>query len=156
MVDKTGVRPMHFIGTDNKMSFIAVSHVRIYKDTPESEFAKVAYELVKDEHNEDLQEALLLVKTESPNVWEEDERRDKYRKVYPILHGLKKLKFRYWRKDKPKEFVNTWDSDKEETKNIYPDMIEVTFEVHGPSKLVFDGIYNFRPEVPLSGISPSS
>src|SRR3954471_393531 len=100
MIDKTGVRPMHFIGTENKMSFISVSHIRIYKDTHESEFAKVAYELVKDEHYEEFPEGQLLVKTETPNFWEEDERADKLRKVYPILHGLKKLRFRYWRKDK--------------------------------------------------------
>jgi hypothetical protein len=160
MVDKSGIRPMRFVGTDTKMTFVSVSHIRIYKDTPESEFAKVAYELVKDEHNDDVQDAQLLVKTESPNVWEDEERNDKFRKVYPILHGLKKLKFRYWRKDKGQSnfangFVNSWDSDKEDTKNIYPDLIEITIEVHGPSKLEFDGVYNFRPEVPLSGIPAS-
>lgn len=160
MVDQTGIRPMHFIGTDTKMSFVSVSHIRIYKDTPESEFAKVKYELVKDEHNDDVKDAQLLVKTESPNVWEDEERNDKLRKVFPILHGIKKLRFRYWRKDKGQTnftngFVTSWDSDKEDTKNIYPDMIEVTIEVHGPSNLEFDGTYYLRPEVPLSGIPAS-
>jgi hypothetical protein len=101
-----------------------------------------------------------LIKTESPNVFETDERNDKFHKTFPILHGIKKLRFRYWRKDKGQTsfangFVKEWDSDKEETKNIYPDMIEISIEVHGPSRLIFEGLYNFRPEVPLSGITPS-
>jgi hypothetical protein len=155
MVDKSGVRPMRFVGTENKMSFISVSNIRIYRDTPESDFAKVVYELVRDEANEDVPDAMLLVKTSSPNVWEEEERNDKFRKTFPILHGIKKIQFQYWRKDKPKEFINSWDSDREETKNQYPDMVRITVEVHGPSHLEFDGVYNFRPEVPLNGISPS-
>jgi prepilin-type N-terminal cleavage/methylation domain-containing protein len=153
MLDKTGIRPMHFIGTEDKMSFVAVSNVRIYRDSPESEFVKVAYELVKDEDESAPEGTSILVKTASPNVWEEDERRDKLRKTYAVLRGVKKLKFRYWRKDKGKDgYTSSWDSDKEDQKNVYPDLIEVSVEVHGPSKLVFEGIYSFRPEVPLSGI----
>jgi hypothetical protein len=153
MIDKSGIRPMHFIGTEDKMSFIAVSNVRIYRDSPESEFIKVAYELVKDENEAAIEGTSILIKTASANVWEEDERRDKLRKAYAVLRGVKKLKFRYWRKDKGKDgYSNSWDSDKEDQKNIYPDLIEVSVEVLGPSRLVFEGIYNFRPEVPLSGI----
>ena len=42
--EKSGLRLSRFVGTDTKMSFVVASHVRIYKDTPESDFAKISYE----------------------------------------------------------------------------------------------------------------
>jgi hypothetical protein len=110
---------------------------------------------VKDEHNEDNPDTQLLVKTESPNVWEPEDRNDKLHKSYPILHGVKKLTFKYFRKDKPKDALNSWDSDSADTKNQYPDVIRIEIEVLGPSHLSWDGRYQFRPEIPLSGIPAS-
>lgn len=154
-IDATGIRPSHFIGADSKMSFISVSHIRIYKDAPEAEFAKISYEIKKDDADSPIADTSVLVKTESPNVFEDDESRDKMTNAYPLLHGIKKCKIRYYRKDKD-QWVSSWDSDKEETKNIYPDKIEISLEVLGPSKLSFEGTYVFRPEVPLHGLNPST
>lgn len=155
-IDKSGIRPSRFIGTDSKMSFISLSHLRVYRDAPESEFAKISYELRKDEGNIVAPDALLLVKTENPNAFDVEDRKDaKQIRTYPLLHGITKFKYRYYHKGKD-QWYNSWDSDKEEFKNAYPDMIEVTLGVVGPSRLSFEGQYQFRPEVPLRGLDPSS
>ena len=35
-------------------------------------------------------------------------------------------------------------------------VIEIKIEVLGPSRLSFDGLFQFRPEVPLDGLDPST
>jgi general secretion pathway protein J len=152
--DDGGIKPSRFIGTDTKISFVSASHIRLYKDAPESEFALISYELVQD-RTSGLPDSMVLLKNESSNVFIEDERTDKLKKTYPLLHGIKKWRYRYYRKDKDR-WENSWDSDKEDFKNIYPDIIEVTVEVIGPSRLHFEGMYKFRPETPLNGLNPST
>jgi prepilin-type N-terminal cleavage/methylation domain-containing protein len=160
--EKSGIRNSHFVGSDTKMSFVSTSHIRIYRDSPESDFAKISYEVVRDDDTSGAQGASdtqMLVKTESPDVFDDDERRDaKYQRRYTLLHGLKKFKIRYWKKDTTEQGVwsNSWDSDKEEMKDRFPDVIEITFEAHGGQQLTYDGIFKFRPEVPLRGLDPSS
>jgi prepilin-type N-terminal cleavage/methylation domain-containing protein len=153
--EKSGLRPSHFVGTDTKMSFVSLSHVRIYRDSPESDFAKISYEITTDPENKELPDTQMLVKTESPDAFDDDDRRDKrFAHRYQLLHGIKKFKYRYWRKDKDR-WETSWDSDKEDMKDKFPDIIEVTFEVVGAQRLSFDGIYKLRPEVPLRGLDPS-
>jgi general secretion pathway protein J len=154
-IDATGIRPSRFQGTDVKMSFISASHIRIYKDARETELAKISYELEKDAGNTDVPDAMVLVKHESPNVFEEDERKDTQTHIYPLLHGIKKLKYRYYNQDKD-HWETTWDSDSQDQHNIYPDQIEITIEIGGPQKQSFSGVYKFKPEVPIRGIDPSS
>lgn len=154
-LDKTGIRPSRFVGSDKKISFISSSHIRLYKDTPESEFAKVSYELVTDEFDPN---ALMLVKTESIDVFQMEDRKDVSKRSYPLMHGIKTLKFRFYNKNKDNgTWEPSWDSvDSDEDRNIYPDIVEVNFEVYGPTKLYFNGIYDFKPELPFNGIDPSS
>ncbi len=158
VLDKTGIRASRFQGSENKMSFVAASHVRIYKDAAESEFAKVSFELAPDSSNHDVQGAQLLVKTESPNVYEEEDTKDKYLRKFVLLKGIRKFRFRYFRKDKGPEgtWMTTWDSNNGDQKGRYPDEVEITLDVGGPLRLGFDGKYVFRMEVPLSGVDPST
>ena len=160
-IDKTGIRPSRFVGTPDSVTFISASHVRIYRDTPESELAKITYQVQRDETDKENPDALVLLKTESPNVFEHDDRRDKHRRTYPILRGIRKLKFSFYRSDKgemgrPFAWIGSWDTSKEEFKDHpYPDAIRIEVEVAGPSKLSFEGQYIFRPEAPLNGLEPS-
>jgi len=154
VTDKTGIRPAHFIGTDSKLSFISVSNTRVYKDSPESEFAKVVYELKPDAYAV-VPSTSVLTKSTSSNAFEVDEHKDRQFVQYPLLHGIKKLKYRYYHKEKD-AWSTSWDSDREDYKNIYPDIIEIKIEVLGPSRLSFDGLFQFRPEVPLDGLDPST
>jgi len=149
-IDKTGIRPSKFIGSDTKLSFISLSHIRVYKDAPESEFAKVTYELQPDQ-NPIEPGTVVLVRTSSPNAFLSDDRKDTLKHTYPLLKGITQLKYRYYRKDKDR-WENSWDSTRSEYKNRFPDYIEVSVKVVGPSRLNFEGRYRFRPEVPLRGL----
>ena len=51
------------------------------------------------------------------------------------------------------EWGPNWDTDKDEFKNLYPDIVEVSIEVAGPSRLQFEGTYKFRPEIPLMSVT---
>ena len=156
VTDRSGIRASHFMGSATKMSFIAASHMRIYKNAPESEFSKISYDLNKDEGNPDVPDAQVLVKSENTDAFNMDDRADtKMSHIYPLLHGIKKLNFRYYRKDKD-VWSGSWDSDREDYKNLYPDIIEVTVQIDGPTKLSFDVIFKFRPEIPLHGLDPST
>ncbi|MCM2324120.1 MAG: prepilin-type N-terminal cleavage/methylation domain-containing protein [Oligoflexia bacterium] len=154
--DKTGLRNSRFKGTETKMSFITLSHQRIYKDSPESDFSKVTYELLRDENNRDA-ETLVLVKTENAEAFNTDDQREKEKsRSFFLLPGITKARFRYLRKNKEewKEY-SAWDNASEDFKNAYPDLIEVSLSVKGPSRLTFEGVFKLRPEVPLRGINPS-
>ena len=159
--DTTGVRAARFTGDATSMSFISVSHIRIYKDSPESEFAAIIYELKKDEGNHDDPDAQVLSKTETPNVFETEERKDHFRRSFPILHGVKKLKIEYYRQDKGlmdnrQAWLSEWDNSKEDFQDhLYPDAIRIHIEIAGPTNLHFEGEYVFRTEVPLNGLDPS-
>lgn len=154
-VDKGGLRPSRFVGTETKMSFVSLSGIRVYKNSAESEFLNVSYELKTEEKPEFQEGTQVLVKTASPNAFDdEDASKDKFKRNYPLLHGIKKLSFRYYRKDKDR-WDREWDNDKSEWRNLYPDIIEIKVEVVGPSQLSHEGLYKIRPEIPLRGIDPS-
>jgi len=155
-VEVSGLRPSRFIGTEDKISFISISHIRIYRDKPESEFAKVTYEIKKEKSTSDnpTPSSFILIKTESPNAFALDEHKYTLQRSYDILHGIKKLTYSYHMRDgNTWKTFRSWDSDKEETKNQFPDMIELKLEVTGPKNLNFEGIYKFRPEIPFNGLN---
>lgn len=160
MIDKTGIRPSHFIGNENSMSFVTTGHIRIYRDSPSSEFAKVTYELQNDPDSNRDNPTQVLVKTENPNAFDLDDRptdraRAALKQIYRLLPGIKKLSFRYYSKDKG--WQRSWDSEKiEENQVVFPDAVEINVEVHGPANLKFQGAYLFRPEIPLIGLQPTT
>lgn len=156
-VDSSGLRPSHFVGSETKLSFITVSHIRIYKDYPETSFAKVSYALAPDdsnrETNPELQGTFMLQKTENPNAFSLDDTRIPPT-VHPmtLLRGIQKFSYTYYQKDGDtwKKF-KTWDSDQQDAKTRYPDMIELQIEVVGKQNLSFEGVFKFKPEIPLNG-----
>ena len=153
-INALGVRPSRLIGSEDKLSFVSLSHVRIYKDSPESEFVKISYALRRETNDPEYLDTSTLTKTESPNAFSIDDGKDPMSHTYEILHGIKKLNYTYYQRDgNTWKKSRSWDSDKEETKNIYPDYIEVKIEVMGPKKQFFEGTFKFRPEIPLNGLS---
>lgn len=156
-VDPNGLRPARFIGGEDKMSFVSASHLRIYKDSPESDLAKIAYELKRDSKNTDAPDTLVLVKSENTDVFASDDVRETNKHSYEILHGIKKLSYTYYQKDgNTWKTLKSWDSDHEETKNIIPDYIEINLEVKGPKNLSFEGKFKIRPELPINGLNSST
>jgi prepilin-type N-terminal cleavage/methylation domain-containing protein len=151
-IDKSGIRPSRFTGTENKLTFVSNSHFRVYKDSPESEFADITYQIEPDSDDPNLK---MLVKIENTDAFETDRRQQtQFDRRYILLHGIKSFKYRFYRKDKEEWAVN-WDTDKDEFKGLYPDMIELTLQVTSGPKLTFDGRFLFRPELPLRALNPS-
>lgn len=157
-IHKSGIRASRFQGADNKMSFISLSHLRIYRETQESEFARISYELQDDKSPGAESGSKVLVRQMSPNAFDDDETalnpRQKMNRTYNLLTGIKKFKLQYYRHDR-KEWLNSWDTDGQDSKYRYPDIVKVEFEVVGPSRLQFSGTYLFKTEIPLRGITPS-
>lgn len=153
VLDKTGIRPSRFKGTTSQLSFIATSHIRIYKDAPESELAKVSYEIKPDTDKPLIADSYVLIKSTSPNVYEIDDQKDKWMIRMPLLRGIKKFNFSYFRLDKD-QTVSSWDSESESsgTKSLYPEIVQVELEVWGHGLLKFNGNYKFRLEIPFYGL----
>lgn len=156
--DKTGIRGTHFIGTSNKISFVAISHLRIYKDSPESEFSKITYELGSDPSPNAIPGTKVLIKTEDSNAFSDDDLKDVgLSHSYKLLQGVTELKFTYYKRDgNTWKTYTSWDNEKEEVAKTFPDIIEVSISVTGPSRLSFQGTYKLRPEAPLRGLNPST
>ena len=140
---------------------LPLSHLRVYKDAPESELAAVTYELAADEHRSRARRS--KGQDLHPDRGRRCVRRGRHAPraspaAYPILPGVTKLPYRYCRKtrDGLSTAEHTWDSDTEEPKNTYPDLIKLQLEVKGQQKMFFEGTYEFRPEVPLHGLNPST
>ncbi len=149
--DLTAIRPSRFIGTENRLQFISASHMRVYKNSMESEFAKIVYE-IRDEKDSDLGDNVkILVKIEDPNAFDDEDKRAKDAKIYPLLPGIKSFTYSYYRRDK-KAWERTWDSNRDDMKGLYPDLIKLTLEVGGLNKLNFRGTYMFKPEMPFYGL----
>ncbi len=151
--DLSGIRPSRFVGTDSRLQFVSASHMRVYKNTPESEFTKIIYELREDKNSEIVEGTKLLVRIENPAVFSE-EKKNQDPKVYPLLPGVKSFKFRYYRKDK-KAWEVAWDTNRDDMKGLYPDLIELQAEIVGANRLTFKAIYMFKPETPFYGIDPT-
>ncbi len=152
-INEFGVRPSRMIGTENKLSFISLSYTRIYKDTPGSEMAKVSYELKKEEKDRDLKGTSILVKTESGNAFTREDSKDPLLQSYELLHGIKKLTYTYYFKDgNGWKKMTSWDSEQDQPRLAFPDMIVIDLEVIGAKNLSFEGQFKFRPEIPLNGL----
>jgi prepilin-type N-terminal cleavage/methylation domain-containing protein len=151
-VDQYGTRPSRFQGTEKKMSFVTMSHVRIYRDSLQSEFAKVTYELVKDTAEGALA-PLMLVKTEDAAAFAGDDFHSADVKKQTILRGIEKFKMSYFLRDgKTWKKLNSWDSDRDENNYLPPDKIELEVVIKGDKSLVYAATHAFRYEIPFNGI----
>jgi hypothetical protein len=131
--------------------------MRVYKNSQECEFAKVAYEL-RDAKDSELGDGIkVLVRIEDPNVFDDGDKKGKAAKIYPLLEGVKKFSFRYYRRTGggKGKWETTWDSNRDDLKGLYPEIVELTLEVAGLAKLSFKGVYMFKPETPFYGMDPT-
>jgi hypothetical protein len=150
-----------FIGKEDSMSFVATANLRVQRDSPESEFLKIVYELREDTEKDESgklneKRGRMLVRVTHPNAFSvEESREDRSQRTYPLLRGVQKLRFRYFRRDRDNGWSTTWDSDSPDMKDRYPDLIEVTLEVSAPPRQSFEGLFKFGPEAPLNGLDPT-
>ncbi|MEN9722237.1 MAG: hypothetical protein RJB38_223 [Pseudomonadota bacterium] len=150
-IDRFGIRASRFFGKASEALWLSVGNTRMYRDSRESDFIKIRYRLERETDSEFGSDSSMLVRIASPNAFIYDETRDDQVKRYTLLHGIKKLKFRYYRQDKER-WSDSWDTESEDTKGRFPDLVEVDLEVSAPKGLRYEGRYWIRPEVPIYGI----
>lgn len=150
-VHKNGIRPSRFMGTETKISFLAASHMRLYKAKHESDFVRVEYDLKPAKSTGNGPTLGVLVKTFSPNAFTLDDAKDTLISKIELLEGIERMKFRYYYREKD-TWLNSWDSENSEQYHRFPDMVELVIDVKGPGKLHFNGIYKLKPEMAINGI----
>jgi prepilin-type N-terminal cleavage/methylation domain-containing protein len=156
ILDPSGIRASRFKGKETELSFVAASHVRIYQSKKESIYAKVKYELVRQEPNPNLtaeqnqKHANLysLIKIENTRAFEMDEPKEAPDlHSYVILNNVKKLKFSFY-KFGEKEPVREWDSESSDQKGKFPASVEMEVTLVGPEDRVMDSKVLFNLETP--------
>lgn len=158
IIDGTGIRPSRFQGDAEAMSFISSSHVRVYRGKKESVFMKVRYYLKEPrEPNSEVRKTIdgkILVKSEDVDAFNFEENDSQQIKEYRILEGIQSLKFEYYDREKERWYPS-WDTDREESLNRFPDVIRVSLDLKGENNLFYDGEFQFRPEIPINEFHPS-
>lgn len=148
-VNDKNVRPSRFQGEENKMTFVANTHARLYRDSRESELAKISYALEEQKNPEPGNPGKVLVKHEDPDVFNEDDARDSETDVrYALLDIVKNVTFEYLDGDKD-VWNKKWDTESSDHKNKFPDIIKVTLEVYTPANTgnTFTVVQQYRPEL---------
>jgi hypothetical protein len=153
-IELTGLRPTRFQGTAQSMSFISASHIRIYKEAPETELTAITYALDFDKMPGALEGTQVLMRTSDPAIFSVDlgERESKSARTFPLIRGVSKLEFKYWHPEK-KEWMRSWDTESNDTKNVYPSMLLITLEVKGAQDRLYEGKWTLKMEMPLRGLS---
>jgi len=153
-VELTGLRPTRFQGNGQSMSFVSASHIRIYKEAPETELTAITYKLEDDRMPGAIEGTQVLMRTADPAIFSIDlgERESKTARTFPLIRGVSKLEFKYWNPDK-KDWSRSWDTESNDTKNLYPTMLQITLEVKGPQNLLYEGKWTLKMEMPLRGLS---
>lgn len=145
-VNEFGVRPSRLQGEATKISFIANSHMRLFQDVAESDFAKITYALA-DPKSTATSRATTLVKRENVAVFDENDPPEK-EVEYTLVQNVKTLKFRFLDGEKD-QWADKWDTTSQDHKGKFPDVIEVTLEVFLPGSLqnTLTVVQRFKPEM---------
>jgi general secretion pathway protein J len=146
------VRPSRLQGDEGKISFVANSHVRIYRNSKESDLIKVSYAVEDDDLPIDAKQTKILVRYHDPDVFRETGRDSETKIRTVIFRGLKSVKFSYLdgRND---QWQNHWDTDYRDTKNRFPALIKIVVDVFQPPPLPTDQTFSvsqvYKPELAL-------
>jgi general secretion pathway protein J len=145
-INKFGVRPTRFNGESSKVSFVISSHLRLFRDTAETDFAKVQYALEEEKNPMPRTSGKALVKRENPDIFDERETTDN-EVSYVILSNVKNIELKYLDGEKD-QFDSNWDTSGIVHKDKYPDVVKLTIEVFPPgSQNAFKVEQLYRPEL---------
>lgn len=151
--DGTGIRPSRFYGKGDELRFVLSNHDRMYRDSPESIFAKVSYQLVTEPDKDYKNPLKALKRIVDPNAFDDREKPTEFEKKSTILHGIKSFKLRYFNKAQ-NQWRDDWDNGQAELLEQYPDLVELKIKIEHPNgRLTFDGVYFFKIETPFHAIS---
>lgn len=149
LLQKNGVRVSRFQGAQDRISFIASSHIRIYENN-ESDLIKVMYTLKADSPEDGIPNTSLLLKTVLTNIYAKEETPENAI-TYPVLFGIREFQFSYY--DRMKDtWLKEWDSASSEIPNAFPDVIRIKATIVGKNERINTTIIKryFRPLLPLN------
>ncbi|MBC7742362.1 MAG: prepilin-type N-terminal cleavage/methylation domain-containing protein [Bdellovibrionaceae bacterium] len=122
----------HFMGEDSKMNFVTMNNGRMTANLLQADFIEVGYSLrdCRNLSKPDQNSRCLFRRTQS--VLDDDVSTGG--QEVAMLENVTEFKLRYIGGPKT-EYVSTWNSTKngqdEETKNMYPDAVEVSLTIEG-------------------------
>lgn len=132
-INTVGVRPSRLQGEAEKISFIINSHMRLFRDSAECDFAKIIYALEDDRDQKSNATVKALIKREDPAAFEDNTRQKSETEVrYVLISNVKSLKFRFLDGEKDK-WDDKWDTEGMDHKGKFPVVIEITLEVTPPN-----------------------
>ncbi len=117
-----------FKGDDDSLYFATTAHIPLYANAPESDQTEVSYELRQAPKRNEYR-GKTLYRREASRI---DDRPERGGAVWPVVHGVKELKFEYfddkgdfggenWRSD--------WDSDDDD---LLPQRVRITLILESP------------------------
>lgn len=124
-----GYRRARFVGSTEKVSFVANNNLRVEEDSPQSDFQKITWELDRGTDN-----TYTLYRTNDWDAFRYKEDNAEKPKRMPILERLSSAKFSFYRLS-DKSWQDQWDSEsnyaKEESR--FPDLIRLKIEGPDPT-----------------------
>ena len=143
-----------FLGEEDELYFVATAHLRLHANARESDQAEFHYFLKSGDEGE--YEGKTLYRRESARV---DHRPDKGGAIWPLIQGVKELKFEYW--DDKKEIADdawkrSWNT-KGEDKDLLPSRIRITLILNmGDDRPEIRFVTQAAPKLrrPISSIPP--
>jgi type II secretion system protein J len=117
-----------FDGKEDRLDFITFSHLRYIRDAKESDSAEVSYFLVPDPENTG---SRILMRRESAVI---DKNLQEGGVSYPLLHGVRSLRFEYLASDKEDEWKQIWDSQSLDAGNKLPRAVRIQIELTAPDE----------------------
>lgn len=114
-----------FKGEENQVTFTSFAHLRLMKNSKESDQAEMAYYLKSNTEERGLHD--LMKREESPPNHEPEEGGV----TYLVLEGLKRLEFRYYDGEKF-EWREDWDSSQFDHKDKIPRAVQITMAMVDP------------------------
>lgn len=126
---KRGDPTTHFVGDNDKMAFVTMNNGRIAANTNQADFIEVGYELKNCKNLTTEKDSKCLFRRVQ-NVLDDDVTTGGHESV--MLENIAEFKLRYIGEGK-QDWANAWkstrDSSDENTKNKFPDAVEITLAV---------------------------
>lgn len=111
-----------FLGAEDELYFATTAHLRLHAGDRESDQAEVHYVLKRGPRDNGYR-GLTLYRRESSRV---DHEPDKGGSTWPVVEGVKELKFEYW-DDRKEVGDDAWTSDWDSEDNqLLPERVRIT------------------------------
>ncbi len=148
VLDTSGIRASRFQGKEDRFSFVAASHARIYQMKKESIYSKIRYEVVRQDSSDKTSSLLALNKVENTRPFELEEPREaNYLQTYLILGNIKKVRFSY-HKAGERDGKPDWDSETADPPGSFPASVEMEVTLVGPKDRILEERVRFNLETP--------